>query len=83
MYIPSLGLGMSHFAVSRAIQELAATRDTFTAGDIADYIGACDATVHRCLRQMINAEVVKREGSTRKGWRYTCIKTDYNWQSLK
>lgn len=82
MYEPKLGLAMSHFAVSRAIMELS-TRPTLSCTDIAQYIGASEPTVRRCLKDMRKAKIVVREGNPRKGYRYICVQPDYNWSSLR
>lgn len=83
MFDIRLGLGVSHFAVSRAIIELEKERQIFGCEDIALYIGSSERTVRRCLAQMIDAQIVERIGSRRCGYRYRCLQPNYNWSDFK
>lgn len=73
-YTLSLDMGLSDFAVTRAIKELAVEQSSFGCAEIASYIGCSKRTVERCLPRLIEAGMIVRAGgSARTGYRYEYV----------
>lgn len=70
-YRIELDMGISEFAVHRAIQELE-TQDTERIDHdlIAKYIGCSRATVWRATQKLVASGTIKRTGNRAKGWNY-------------
>jgi CRP-like cAMP-binding protein len=70
-YQMTLDMGITDFAISRAIRELSQQRETFTNADIAKYVGCSLVTVNRTVPRLIKSGKVERTGSNRKGYKFS------------
>lgn len=71
MFIPELNVGLSDYAVTRAIPELQCERHLITLDDIANHIGCSRSTVERAIATLRRAGRIRRvDGSRSRGYRY-------------
>jgi len=63
-------MALREYAVTRAIEELSRTQDTFNYDDIAHHIGCGQQTVYRAMKRLLETQQVTRIGSNRGGYRY-------------
>ncbi len=70
MFMPELNLGLSEYAVSRAIPELHREHDYISRHDIAARIGCSSRTVERAIANLIEAGVIERCERSKGGYRY-------------
>jgi biotin operon repressor len=76
-YRIELDMGISEFAVVRAIQELEQDNEQRIDHDlIAKYIGCSRATVWRATQKLVASGSIKRAGNRATGWVY---RTDERW----
>ncbi len=72
MFDPGRNMGLSEFAVSRALVEMNSEREYVSVAVIAAHVGCSDRTVKRAMKRLIDANaIVRLDGSTSKGgYRY-------------
>jgi predicted transcriptional regulator len=72
MFMPERNLGISEFAVSRAIMELNQQHERLTATMIAEHIGCEKTAVYRAIARLKEAgKLLRGEGSPKAGgYRY-------------
>lgn len=72
MFMPNKNLGITDFAVSRAIMELHEEHDLINAQMIADKINGEETAVYRSLKNLKEAGLVSVCGGSRRagGYRY-------------
>ena len=70
MFLPEQNLGISDFAVSRAIPELHQEQDYISRQDIAHHIGGSIRTVDRAIKNLTAAGKLQRLERSKGGYRY-------------
>lgn len=69
-YQMALDVGITDYAVSRAIMELNEVHDRYSSEEIARHIGCSVVTVRRTLPRLINAKMITRTGNNHRGYKF-------------
>lgn len=72
-YDMALDVGITDYAVSRAIMELNKHHDRYSSEEIAQHIGCSVVTVRRTLPRLIKAKRVTREGDNHRGYKFEVV----------